>query len=250
VDLIEIPEGGDFARHPWEVVRAQFFADVQIPVVSGHPASLLDAGSGDGWFARRLADRNPGLSVTCFDPGYEHGAADRLPSSDRVDYVARRPAGPFDVLTLLDVLEHVEDDASLLRGLAGSVRPGGHVLVSVPAWPALFSRHDVALKHFRRYAPRELAALLDVTGLEVSERGGLFHLLLAPRGIAVAAEHLSSRRPDLDGAARHSLEWRGGALTRSVLDAALTADTRLSRLAAGRGLQLPGLSCWALCRRP
>jgi SAM-dependent methyltransferase len=251
VDLVEIPEDSGFARHPWETVRARFFGDLLAPMLDGQPTSLLDAGAGDGWFARQLAAQHRNLSVTCFDPGYGEDLAERLPKVERVSYSTSQPTGPFDVLVLLDVLEHVEDDAALLDSLSQTVRPGGHVLVSVPAWPKLFSRHDVALRHHRRYEPRELAALLNRSGMTVIRAGGLFHSLLAPRWLAVAAERLrSSGRADRSQPAQHELRWRGGELSRRLVEAFLGADVRLSREASDRGVGLPGLSCWALCRRP
>jgi SAM-dependent methyltransferase len=250
VDLVEIPEDTGFARHPWETTRARFFGDVLAPILDGHPTSLLDAGAGDGWFARQLVARHRELSVTCFDPGYGDDLYKRLPPVDRVSYSASQPTGPFDVLVLLDVLEHVENDAELLDSLCETVRPGGHVLVSVPAWPKLFSRHDVALRHHRRYAPRDLAALLNRSGMTAICGGGLFHSLLAPRWLAVAAERLGSGQADHGPPAQHELRWRGGDLSRRFVEAFLGADVRLSRVAADRGVLLPGLSCWALCRRP
>lgn len=251
MDLVEIPEDGTFARHPWEIARYRFFSEVLEPVLNAGAATLLDAGSGDGWLARQLAAHHQHLTVTCFDPGYgEDNVAERLPRSDRVTYVASQPEGPFDVLTLLDVLEHVEDDAGLLASLIEAVRPGGYVLISVPAWPMLFSRHDAALLHFRRYTPRALAAVVERTGMTTVRSGGLFHSLLPPRAAAVAAERVRRGDPDDQATPQHTLEWRGGELSRRVVEAVLSADTRVSHTAADRGIRLPGLSCWALCRRP
>lgn len=250
VDLVEIPEDSGFARHPWEVVRARFFGELLNPLLDRRPACLLDAGSGDGWFARRLAARHPDLSVTCFDPGYGDGVLDRLPRVERVSYSASMPQTSFDVLVLLDVLEHVEDDVELLTALSHRVTPGGHVLVSVPAWPKLFSRHDAALRHFRRYEPRELFALLERSGMSVMRSGGLFHSLLPARALAVLAERLGFGQPDHGRPASHELRWRRGELSRRLAEAILGADTRVSRAATNRGARLPGLSCWALCVRP
>lgn len=250
MDLNEIPGADSFARHPWEVERARFFADILEPLLAADGTRLLDAGSGDGWFARSLTARHAGLEVTCFDPGYAELGDGSLPASERVEYVASQPPGPFDVVTLLDVLEHVPDDLSMLGGLSAALRPGGSILVSVPAWPALFSRHDVALRHERRYRPRQLLGLLRRTGLVVERSGGLFHSLLVARGATVAAERLASRPPAAPDMDRHELQWRGGRISRQVVQSALRADTRVSEAAAARGVQLPGLSCWALCRRP
>jgi SAM-dependent methyltransferase len=250
VDLVEIPEDSGFVRHPWEIVRARFFGDLLAPILDMDGTSLLDAGAGDGWFARQLVAHHRNVTVSCFDPGYRHDVRERVPPVDRVSYSASQPKGPFDVLVLLDVLEHVEDDAELLVDLAGRVRPGGHVLVSVPAWPELSSRHDVALGHYRRYKPRDLAALLGHCGMRVIRAGGLFHSLLAPRRLALAAERLRFGRADHGTPVQHELRWRGGELSCRFAVAILGADTRLSRAAADHGVTLPGLSCWALCFRP
>ena len=248
MDLIETPEEGTFLRHPWEVARRQFFADLLAPMVSGGAVTMLDAGAGDGWFARGLAGEHPTLQVTCFDPGYP--SEPRAPDAGgRVTYVATQPPGPFGVVTLLDVLEHVEDDASLLNALVGTLEPSGYLLASVPTWPSLFSSHDVTLKHFRRYVPRELIALLHGAGLTVVQSGGLFHSLLAPRALSVAMERVRGDQASRNGSDGHVLEWRGGPRSRRLAVALLGADTRLSRLAAARHLQIPGLSCWALCQK-
>lgn len=248
MDLTEIPEGETFLRHPWELVRGRFFADVLRPLLSGRAVTLLDAGAGDGWFAQRLADEHPSLSVICFDPGY---VGDTRPanSDGRVTYVATQPPGPFGVITLLDVLEHVEDDAALLRDLVGVLEPGGYLLVSVPTWPSLFSEHDVALQHFRRYVPRELVALLRRAGVAVLQSGGLFHSLLAPRALGVLVERARGQESRSNGDADHVLKWNGGRRSRRLAMAVLGADARVSRLAADKQLQIPGLSCWALCQR-
>jgi trans-aconitate methyltransferase len=249
MDLNETPAGDDFLRHPWELARAQFFADVLRPVLSDRALSLLDAGAGDGWFAGRIAAEHPALNVTCFDPAYESEAGATF-RDDHVTLTSTQPPGLFDVVTLLDVLEHVEDDASLLSELVASIAPGGYLLTSVPTWPSLFSSHDVMLKHFRRYVPRELTALLDQAGLVVLQSGGLFHTLLAPRGVAVAFERFRHGRARQNGAESHVLKWRGGPRSHRLVTLLLGADTRLSRFAADRHLLIPGLSYWALCRRP
>jgi SAM-dependent methyltransferase len=256
LDLTELPAESSFERHPWEIERARFFTGVLAPLVRERTAELLDAGAGDGWFAARLVDQHPRLAVTCFDPGYEdrpppawadRGGIGPAAQTDRLTFVSTLPDGPFDVVTLLDVLEHVPDDATFLARLGATLRPRGHLLISVPAWPVLFSSHDLALAHQRRYLPRRLTGLLEREGFTVTRSGGLFHSLLVARGLAVAAERVRSRS-NSRGGAEHELRWRGGARSARLLGSALRADARVSKLAAARGVQLPGLSWWALCQ--
>jgi len=74
---------------------------------------------------------------------------------------------PFDLITMLDVLEHTEDDRGLLRETLRLLRTGGHLLVTVPAFPSLWSRHDEMLHHKRRYTKSLLRRTLVESGFAV-----------------------------------------------------------------------------------
>jgi SAM-dependent methyltransferase len=87
--------------------------------------------------------------------------------------------GRFDAITMLDVLEHIEDDLAALRAARRLLKDGGLLLVTVPALRWLWSDHDVALHHYRRYLRRELAAILERAGFEV-ERCSYYTSLLLP----------------------------------------------------------------------
>jgi len=77
------------------------------------------------------------------------------------------PDASLDYVTALDVLEHVPDDAAVVRGFARLVRPGGIAAITVPASMALWSDWDVALHHYRRYQRRQLTALFDPAAWEI-----------------------------------------------------------------------------------
>jgi SAM-dependent methyltransferase len=144
-------------RHPWEAARVRFFKDVlarSTPLSA--PIRVLDVASGDGWLAGQLAAvLHPDSDMTCWDSAYTDGLMETLATHEKGvrRFVEERPAGTFDLLLLLDVLEHVEDDARFLRELGSSLAAGGHALLSIPAWQRLFGRLDSRLKHFRRYLP-------------------------------------------------------------------------------------------------
>jgi SAM-dependent methyltransferase len=72
----------------------------------------------------------------------------------------------FDVVGAFDVLEHIEDDLAALRSLRAAVRPGGHVLVTVPQHPWLWSAFDEAAEHVRRYRRADLLERMRQAGLE------------------------------------------------------------------------------------
>lgn len=76
-----------------------------------------------------------------------------------------RPA-TFDVVAAFDVIEHVEQDVESLRKLKDQLAPGGRLIVTVPALPWLWSRHDETHHHYRRYTKRTLESALRQAGLE------------------------------------------------------------------------------------
>lgn len=252
MDLVEV-SGTDHRRHPWEVARAGFFARVlENEGLLAQPRAVLDVGAGDGYLARTLlAEMAPGSEVACFDAHYTDDDLRRLaePSVLGLSFVREPPARRYDVILMLDVIEHVPDDHAFLGEIiAQSLAPGGVVLVSVPAWQSLFSTHDTALRHFRRYSPAACRALLTDEGLVPIREGGLFHALLFPRALSVAREALLRRLGREPKVPQDLGDWRGGRILSTLIERALALDNTLSHALARTGVQLPGLSVWALCR--
>ena len=87
--------------------------------------------------------------------------------------------GRYDLVALLDVLEHVDEDAASLRSIANKLKPGGRLLLTVPAHPFLWTPHDAAHHHKRRYTKRGLAKVLKGSGLKI-DRLSYFNSLLFP----------------------------------------------------------------------
>lgn len=75
--------------------------------------------------------------------------------------------GVFDAVVASDVLEHIEDDTAAAAEIARVMRPGSVAIISVPAHPWLFSEHDTALRHFRRYSKAAIRQLLERNGLKI-----------------------------------------------------------------------------------
>jgi SAM-dependent methyltransferase len=93
-------------------------------------------------------------------------------------------AEPYDVVTLFDVLEHVPDEAGFLAWIHGLLRPGGSLVVTVPAFSWLWSRHDELNHHQRRYTRRQLVAALHRARFEVT-LASYFNFWLFPAAVAV-----------------------------------------------------------------
>ncbi len=245
MDLREHAHAGT-RRHPWETARARFFRDVlRESGRMGAVARVLDVGAGDGWLARALLDECPASArLTCVDSNYDDAWLARR-DDPRVTFARAAPDEAADLVLALDVAEHVDDDAGFARDLAAHLAPGGALLFSVPTWPALFTSHDVALGHHRRYTPEGARRLVEGAGLAVERSGGLFLSLVAPRAAQAALERV---RPPREVAAT-SLSWKGGAALTSAVESVLRADAAVARWASSRALPLPGLSWWALCTR-
>lgn len=92
-------------------------------------------------------------------------------------------AGRFDLICLFDVLEHIQDDARSLACLAQRLRPGGRLLVTVPAYPWMWGPHDVHLHHQRRYTRATLRKACGQAGLSVAWLSH-FNTLLFPLALA------------------------------------------------------------------
>ncbi|KQT87224.1 methyltransferase [Methylobacterium sp. Leaf466] len=94
--------------------------------------------------------------------------------------------GAYDLVALLDVLEHVEADEASLSALGAKLAPEGRLLVTVPAMPWLWSAHDVVHHHKRRYTRAGLGRTVAAAGLVV-ERSGYFNTALFPLAVASRA---------------------------------------------------------------
>lgn len=79
------------------------------------------------------------------------------------------PSRQYDLVLMLDVLEHIEDDAAALESLRQLLKPGGHAILTVPALQSLWSVHDVINLHYRRYDKRGLKHLLEDSGFVVRD---------------------------------------------------------------------------------
>ena len=107
----------------------------------------------------------------------------RLPGLDGV------PEASYDMVALLDVLEHVEEDRESLRSIAKRLKPGGAILITVPAFQWMWSAHDVVNHHQRRYSKRTLNAAIADAGLK-ADFVGYFNSILFP---LAAAARLAGR---------------------------------------------------------
>jgi SAM-dependent methyltransferase len=123
---------------------------------------LVDVGCGPGANIGELADRYECIGVDNSAEAIEL-ARERFATTTFLSGLAPAVLGPdagrADVITLMDVLEHVEDDRAMLQALVDAAKPGAYFIVTVPAGPDLWSPHDDAVGHLRRYTTISLGRL-------------------------------------------------------------------------------------------
>lgn len=175
------------SSHWWYVARREILAAlIERAIRLPKDATILEIGCGTGHNldmlgrfgridaieldeeARGLASRRLGRPVL----------DGRLP--DIADTIEER----YDLVTLLDVLEHIPDDRAALSCIPQLLRPGGRLLLTVPANPWMWSAHDAVHHHHRRYSKRDLSRLLRGAGLRI-DLLSYFNSLLFPPVAAV-----------------------------------------------------------------
>lgn len=132
--------------------------------------SFVEMGAGTGHMTRIFLER--GFSGACHDLGEDSRrmmrenlayAGERMTV---VDDLTELPVDAFDYLLAFEVLEHIDADLDVLREWVRYLRPGGRILVSVPAHARKFGRSDEIVGHVRRYEKEQLRVLLDKAGIE------------------------------------------------------------------------------------
>lgn len=115
--------------------------------------------------------------------------------------------GQYDLIAVLDVVEHVEDDVAALAGMAKRLKPGGTILITVPAHQWMWSAHDVVNHHKRRYSKGSLTAALDKAGLKWRKLRW-FNSLLFPAAVAArVAGKLTGKDDSDDSPPPKPLNW-------------------------------------------
>lgn len=122
---------------------------------------VLEVGCGNGNFTELLAQKCPRVVAVDLNEEYVRAAKTRLKEKPGVkilvtDATQLQWERSFDTLVMLDVLEHIEDDVKMLRQLGSCLKPGGKLVIKVPALDCLYSPMDKAIGHYRRYKKKTL----------------------------------------------------------------------------------------------
>nr|WP_184071701.1 class I SAM-dependent methyltransferase [Sphingosinicella soli] len=229
------------SKHWWFVGRRHILRRLLARNLHGkaHVPLMLDAGSGTGGNLPLLAEFG-NVHAFEYDAGARQSAREKWAGDvlfgempDRIPFENKC----FDLITMFDVLEHVERDSDSLRALSQRLAAGGRILLTVPAMPWLWSRHDELHHHQRRYTPASLREAAERAGLEVVELA-YFNTLLFPLAVVQRiAERVLHRHVETD------------VMPHPAVNAALAGVFGLERWIVGN-VSLPfGLSLYASLRK-
>jgi SAM-dependent methyltransferase len=224
-------------RHWWYRARRDVLAALITRRIALPPdARILEIGCGTGHNLQTLA---------------RFGAVDGIELDDAARAVAEKrvgkpigasplpdltgvPDATYDLVAVLDVIEHVDEDVRSLRTIATKLRPGGKVLITVPAHQWMWSAHDVVNHHKRRYSAKSLRRLIGDAGLRI-EVLSPFNSLLFP---LAAGARLAGRILGKDSS--------DDALPSKPVNALFETIFGLERYAIGRVPFPPGVSLVAI----
>jgi SAM-dependent methyltransferase len=164
-------------------------------------ARILELGAGTGHNLAMLS-RFGAVEASELDPIARDLASERLGRpvvEAALPDLSMFPAGSYDLVALLDVLEHVPDDKESLKAIYGLLRPGAALLLTVPINPWMWSAHDVAHHHHRRYRKHQIRKMAEDAGFAV-ELLSPFNSLLFPPIAAVRLAGKLTGKDDSDDA--------------------------------------------------
>ncbi len=171
-------------KHWWFLGRRRIFLkllDEYLPVPAGErKRRILDVGCGTGALLKYFSRYGSAQGV---DMDEDAIAFCHMRGAHSVQKVGPLPLpfedDTFDLITILDVLEHIDDDEGTLRELYRILRPGGMLMISVPAYQFLWGPQDEISKHKRRYIAPQIRVLLKQTGFQVKKLS-YFNTILFP----------------------------------------------------------------------
>jgi len=229
------------STHWWYRARRDILADyVQRYAALPADSRILEIGCGTGHNLPMLS-RFGEVDAIEIDDAAREIASERLGKPvgtaplPELSGVAR---GHYDMVAVLDVIEHIDDDVAALSAMAEALKPGGKILIAVPAHMWMWSAHDTVNHHKRRYSKASLNKAISDAGLS---HNGLrwFNSLLFPAAVAARAVGKLTGKDDSDDSPPPK-----------PLNAAFEAIFRLERHLVGRVPMTPGLSIITLASKP
>jgi SAM-dependent methyltransferase len=235
------------AAHPIDVAsRAHAVAQLQRSVPRPD-AAVLEVGCSSGYLLREMRAALPEAFLIGADyvRGPLEALASSMPTVPILQFDLQRcplPDGSVDAVVLLNVLEHIEDDAAAVAHLFRILKPGGAAVVEIPAGPHLYDVYDKELMHFRRYRRKGAVSLFEQAGFRV-EKASHLGFFVYPGFWAVKKKNRWFPSKDSD-AAVVAKDIKAG--DNRLLSALMKLELKL-----GAKMSYPvGIRCVLTCRKP
>jgi SAM-dependent methyltransferase len=196
--------------HWWYRARREILSDlIDRKIALPNDARILEVGCGTGHnlamlgrFGRVDAIEVDGAARAIASRRLGHAVLDApLPALTGV------PERTYDLIAILDVIEHIDEDVAGLTALAGRLKPGGRILITVPAFPWMWSAHDVVNHHKRRYTRKTLKALVRDAGLKLEFLSWFNSLLFPLAATARLAGRLTGKEDSDDKLPPRAVNW-------------------------------------------
>jgi len=233
--------------HWWICGRRQMVCQLVVRANPDRNGRILEVGCLGGLLLRQLRQQGY-VHVTGIDispAAIELCKARGIEDAHLMD--AQKPAWAderFDVLIASDVLEHLVDDSQAIREWRRLLKPNGRFIVFVPAFPSLWSEHDEANNHYRRYRRTDLRQRLQTNGF-ILERSSYWNFFLfVPVALIRLLKRWLPRRKD-------ATEQGDIFETPALINRVLLSLLRFENWCIGRGINWPfGVSVMAVARKP
>lgn len=237
-------------RHPWELSRTEcvlgaFSKYLERLHKNQAGKRYINVGAGDLYFDKALLTKYEKDEVHAVDLGYKELGAEGN-NIHKYHYLEEIETGKFDYAIMMDSLEYMEDDVAYVTKVSGRLRKGGYFFFTLPAFPVLFSEHDVHVKNLRRYSRQSFYELVgQVPGLKIKEEYNFYTSLFLVRFLQKSL-HLP-----IDKEHKVTAKWgfkETGLVTR-FFTGCLNLDFAVNRALSKIGIRLPGLSMLVVCRK-
>lgn len=199
---------------------------------------MLDIGCGDSYFDHELLRTFSGIEVYGVDIFLKNDELLKEEHCTTVNSLDSLPDEKFDLILMMDVLEHIKYDKQYLKTIQNRLADSGTLFITVPAFQSLYSAHDAKLHHYRRYNHKSLHKAVIAAGLK-EMRWSYFYLSLILARLASMKNQgtLSSWNRSKDDFVTRAVEW--------TLNIDFAVLNSLSKI----GLHLPGLSLMSICQK-
>jgi protein-L-isoaspartate O-methyltransferase len=187
-----------YQQHWWWRSREAFVFRILQQLTLAPQPNILDIGCGNGYFFAKLLTLGGKVTGIEFD---RHLVSDTMRQAHAIHI------GPFDrtyrtderydLILMLDVLEHIESDLDTLLYAKELLKPEGKLVITVPAFAALWTHHDELNHHYRRYTRRGIREVANLAGLRVHSSRYFFHSLVPLKLLVRMKESLFRSKGDL-----------------------------------------------------